>query len=159
LIKLTHDVHRLYYLLGERTRADHMEMERKVRSAREMKTDAVEDHATLTQHMHDMRAAKEDSERQLHRMKRMLEEAKKDWLRKMKDRKKEVSELKRRQEREELREQKRCVRLAALMHDSTWCNLPRVQPSPSKTFIEITTVDPLQEAKARRRGSQGAAAA
>jgi chromosome segregation ATPase len=98
----------LYYLLGERTRADHLEMEWKVRAAREMKNDAAEDHATLTQHMHDMRAAKEGSERQLHRMRRMLEDAKKDWVRKMRDRKKEVSELKRRQEREEVREQKRC---------------------------------------------------
>lgn len=101
--------HRLYYLLGERTRADHLDMERKVRNAREKKSHAAEDHATLTQHMHDMRAAKEDAERQLQHMRRMLEDAKRDWVRKMRDRKKEVAELKRRQEREEAREQKRCV--------------------------------------------------
>ena len=86
-----------------------MDMERKVRDAREMKTDSLEDHATLTQHMHDMRAAKEEAERQLAKMKRMFEDAKKDWHKKMKDRKKEVSELKRRQEKEELREQRRCA--------------------------------------------------
>jgi hypothetical protein len=101
--------YRLYYLLGERTRQDHLEMERKVREARAMKTNALEDHNTLTQHMHDVRAAKEDSERQLSKMKRMLEDAKKDWLKKMRDRKKEVQELKRRQDRDELRELKRCA--------------------------------------------------
>jgi uncharacterized protein YwgA len=82
-------------------------MEHNVRVAREMKNNAQEDHATLTQHMHDMRAAKEEADRQLNKMKKMLEDAKKDWLKKMKDRKKEVQELKRRQEREELRELKR----------------------------------------------------
>jgi len=100
---------RLYYLLGERTRQDHLEMEGKVRLARATKDDAVEDHATLTQMMHDMRAAKEEAERQLAQMKKILEDAKKDWMKKMKDRKKEVQELKRRQEREELKELKRCV--------------------------------------------------
>lgn len=93
--------------MGERTRHDHLEMEGKVRIARETKNDALEDHATLTQMMHDMRAAREEAERQLTQMKKMLEDAKKDWLKKMKDRKNEVQELTRRQEREELKELKR----------------------------------------------------
>ena len=80
-----------------------------MRVARELKNAAAEDHATLTQHMHDMRASKEEAERQLSHMRKMLEDAKKDWMKKMKDRKKEVQELKRRQEREELRELKRCA--------------------------------------------------
>lgn len=84
-------------------------MEGKVKVARATKDDAVEDHATLTQMMHDMRAAKEEAERQLAQMKKILEDAKKDWLKKMKDRKKEVQELKRRQERDELKELKRCA--------------------------------------------------
>jgi hypothetical protein len=84
-------------------------MERKVRVARSLKSNAHEDHNTLTQHMHDVRAAKEDSEQQLSKMKRMLDDAKKDWLKKMRDRKKEVQELKRRQDRDELRELKRCA--------------------------------------------------
>ena len=83
-------------------------MEGKVRIARETKNDALEDHATLTQMMHDMRAGREEAERQLTQMKKMLEDAKKDWLKKMKDRKNEVQELTRRQEREELKELKRC---------------------------------------------------
>jgi hypothetical protein len=86
-------------------------MEGKVRIARETKNDALEDHTTLTQMMHDMRAAKEEAERQLTQMKKMLEDAKKDWLKKMKDRKNEVQELTRRQEREELKELKRCQNL------------------------------------------------
>jgi hypothetical protein len=98
---------RLYYLLGERTRADHLEMDRKVRVAREHKDAGLEDQAALAQHLHDVRAGKEDAERQLSHLRRMLDGAKKDWLKKMKDRKKEVAELKRRQEREELRELKR----------------------------------------------------
>ena len=95
-------------------------MERKVRAARASKADAQEDHSTLTQLMHDVRARKEMSERQLGKMRRMLEEAKRDWQKKMRDRKKEVQELKRRQERDELRELKRCaaprVSLPAVRH-------------------------------------------
>lgn len=109
-------LHRLYYLLGERTRQDHLDMEGKVRVARATKDDAVEDHATLTQMMHDMRAANEDAERQLAQMKKILEDAKKDWMKKMKDRKKEVQELKRRQEREELKELKRCVPSVSVLY-------------------------------------------
>ena len=106
--KATNLVSRLYTLLAERTRNDHLDMERKVRDARDAKTAAAEDHAALTQHMNDMRAAKEDAEKQLSRTRRLLDDAKKDWQRKLKDRKKEVQALKRRQEREELRELKRC---------------------------------------------------
>ena len=47
-------------------------------------------------------------------MRKMLDDAKKEWQKKMRDRRKEVQALKRRQEREELRELKRCVRLACL---------------------------------------------
>ena len=59
--------------------------------------------------MHGIGTGKEEAEQQLAKMKRMFEDAKKDWHKKMKDRKKEVSELKRRQEKEELREQRRCA--------------------------------------------------
>ena len=66
-------------------------MENKVRIAREMQDAYGEDHAVLTSHMHDMRAAKEDAERELAHTRKMCEEAKKDWHRKLKDRRKEVS--------------------------------------------------------------------
>ncbi len=65
-------------------------MENKVRIAREMQDAYGEDHAVLTSHMHDMRAAKEDAERELAHTRKMCEEAKKDWHRKLKDRRKEV---------------------------------------------------------------------
>ena len=67
-----------------------MTMENKVRIAREMQDAYGEDHAVLTSHMHDMRAAKEDAERELAHTRKMCEEAKKDWHRKLKDRRKEV---------------------------------------------------------------------
>ena len=71
-------------------RREHMTMENKVRIAREMQDAYGEDHAVLTSHMHDMRAAKEDAERELAHTRKMCEEAKKDWHRKLKDRRKEV---------------------------------------------------------------------
>lgn len=51
-----------------------MAMEKKVREAREMKKDCKDDIATLTQHMHDILAAKEDGDKQLSKMKKMYEE-------------------------------------------------------------------------------------
>lgn len=51
-----------------------MIMEKRVREARGMKKDSKDDIATLTQHMHDMLAAKEEGEKQLHKMRKMYEE-------------------------------------------------------------------------------------
>lgn len=101
---------RLYSLLGERTRREHMTMENKVRIAREMQDAYGEDHAVLTSHMHDMRAAKEDAERELAHTRKMCEEAKKDWHRKLKDRRKEVHDLERRQRKEAEKEATRAAR-------------------------------------------------
>lgn len=50
-------------------------MEKKVRELREMKADCLEDHSTLTKHMHDMRAAREDAERECSHMRRMYGES------------------------------------------------------------------------------------
>ena len=49
-------------------------MEKKVREARETKKDCKDDIATLTQHMHDMQASKEETDRQLSKMRKMYEE-------------------------------------------------------------------------------------
>ena len=68
-------------------------MEKKVREAREMQDNYQEDHAALVSYMHDMRAAKEDAERELAHARKMCEEARKDWTRKLKDRRKEVCML------------------------------------------------------------------
>mmetsp|Transcript_26138 Transcript_26138/g.62178 ORF Transcript_26138/g.62178 Transcript_26138/m.62178 type:complete len:855 (+) Transcript_26138:308-2872(+) len=95
---------RLYTLLGERPRREHMAMEKKVREAREMKEDCLEDHASLTSHMHDMRAAREESEKKLAQMKAQYQQGKSDWDRKLSLRKKEVAELRRRQQREKEKE-------------------------------------------------------
>ena len=106
-----------------------------------MKTHALEDYATLTQHMHDMRASKEEVERQLAKMRKMLDEAKKDWQKKMKERRKEVNELKRRQEHDELRELKRCAPLSLLSSiavrvNSTAC----LQPVAYRWTVRYTDV-------------------
>ena len=102
---------RLYTLLGERTRREHMSMEKKVREAREMKEDCLEDHAALTSHMHDMRAAKEESEKKLAQMRAQYQQGKMDWERKLTLRKKEVVELKKRQEREKEKEERKTTKL------------------------------------------------
>ncbi|KAK9808645.1 hypothetical protein WJX72_001158 [[Myrmecia] bisecta] len=101
---------RLYTLLGERTRREHMAMEKKVREARDMQENYMEDYATLTQHMHDMRAAKEDAERDLAHLKQMCTESKKDWARKLKDRRREVRDMERRQNKEKDREERKKVK-------------------------------------------------
>lgn len=51
-----------------------MSMEKKVREARDMKKDCKDDISTLTQHMHDMQASKEETDRQLSKMIKMYEE-------------------------------------------------------------------------------------
>ena len=63
----------------------------KVQEGREMQENYVEDEAVLTSYMHDMRAAREDADRELAHMRTMAESAHKDWMRKLKDRRKEVS--------------------------------------------------------------------
>lgn len=63
----------------------------KVQEGREMQENYLEDETVLTSYMHDMRAAREDAERELAHMRKMAEDAHKDWMRKLKDRRKEVS--------------------------------------------------------------------
>ena len=62
----------------------------KVQEGREMQENYLEDEAVLTSYMHDMRAAREDADKELAHMRKMAEEAHKDWQRKLKDRRKEV---------------------------------------------------------------------
>ena len=61
-----------------------------VQKGREMQENYLEDEAVLTSYMHDMRAAREDADKELAHMRKMAEEAHKDWQRKLKDRRKEV---------------------------------------------------------------------
>ena len=65
----------------------------KVQEGREMQENYLEDETVLTSYMHDMRAAREDADRELAHMRKMAEDAHKDWMRKLKDRRKEVSQL------------------------------------------------------------------
>ena len=63
----------------------------KVQEGREMQENYLEDETVLTSYMHDMRAAREDADRELAHMRKMAEDAHKDWMRKLKDRRKEVT--------------------------------------------------------------------
>lgn len=81
---------RLLEVLCLRVRREHMAMSIKVQEGREMQENYLEDETVLTSYMHDMRAAREDADRELAHMRKMAEDAHKDWMRKLKDRRKEV---------------------------------------------------------------------
>ncbi len=68
-----------------------MAMSIKVQEGREMQENYLEDETVLTSYMHDIRAAREDADRELAHMRKMAEDAHRDWTRKLKDRRKEVS--------------------------------------------------------------------
>ncbi|DBA93849.1 hypothetical protein WJX82_009274 [Trebouxia sp. C0006] len=103
---------RLYTLLGERTRREHMAMSIKVQEGREMQENYLEDETVLTSYMHDIRAAREDADRELAHMRKMAEDAHRDWTRKLKDRRKEVYDMERRQAAAQEREARKAARVA-----------------------------------------------
>lgn len=71
-------------------RRDHQSSYQRQQESRQLREDALDDFTTLTKHMHEMRAAKEDAERELGAVVAMFDQVRGDWQRKLKDRRKEV---------------------------------------------------------------------
>lgn len=81
---------RLYYLLGERTRHEHLAIDQKVRDKQESKRNCMEDWTNLSEHYNATRAAKELAEKELAKVRRQVEEARQDWMKKIRERRGEV---------------------------------------------------------------------
>eukprot|EP00877_Chromochloris_zofingiensis_P014096 jgi/Chrzof1/8940/Cz03g30020.t1 len=98
---------RLYYLLGERTRHEHLAIDQKVRDKQESKRNCMEDWTNLSEHYNATRAAKELAEKELAKVRRQVEEARQDWMKKIRERRGEVRELKKRQQKDRDKDVKR----------------------------------------------------
>lgn len=71
-------------------RRDHAASEQRMRESRALKEGAADDYTTLVKQMHEMRAAKEDAERELGGVVGMYDQVRGDWSKKLRDRRKEV---------------------------------------------------------------------
>lgn len=71
-------------------RRDHAASEQRMRETRALQEGAADDFVTLTKQMHEMRAAREDAERELGGAVAMYDQVRGDWGKKLKDRRKEV---------------------------------------------------------------------
>eukprot|EP00210_Caulerpa_lentillifera_P001875 g1804.t1 len=101
---------KLYTLLGERTRQEHLMSEQKVRESREMRKACRDDVCSLSRVYHETCSLKEEAEKKLCRLRKMNRQVQSDWQRKLKDRRKEVRGIGRRQVKEKEKEAKKTKR-------------------------------------------------
>ncbi len=67
-----------------------MAIDQKVRTKQDSKSNCLDDFTSLSEHYNTTRAAKEVAEKELAKVRRQVEEARQDWQKKIRERRREV---------------------------------------------------------------------